>query len=199
MPTRNSGASGSLQSDISSIGGSQFSRTVLGVDRQNDFVNQASVGKYGNSDWYERVGNDITRNITRNMRSRVTNAAQRGGEYAQDATNSLKIGYNQFATPSGIVQMRGALKSAEDARLNLARETQTAARFVGAGVAEIGIAFTQYQPNEVPLAGKAEAQKDFSNYTSAILNKMTDRTKVIDKGIAKLERQLKSAEKKLGL
>jgi hypothetical protein len=199
MPTRNGGASGSLQSDISSIGGSQFSRTVLGVDRQNDFVNQASVGKYGNSDWYERVGNDITRNITRNMRSRVTNAAQRGGEYAQDATNALKKGYNQFATPSGVVQMRGLLKAAEDARLNLARETQTAAGFVGAGIAEIGIAYTQYQPNEVPLAGKAEAQKDFSNYTSAILNKMTDRTKVIDKGIAKLERQLKSAEKKLGL
>jgi len=199
MPTRNGGASGSLQSDISSIGGSQFSRTVIGVDRQNDFVNQASVGKYGNSDWYERVGNDITRNITRNMRSRVTNAAQRGGEYAQDATNALKGGYNQFATPSGVVQMRRNLKAAEDARLNLARETQTAAGWVGAGIAEIGIAFTQYQPNEVPLAGKAEAQKDFSNYTSAILNKMTDRTKVIDKGIAKLERQLKSAEKKLGL
>lgn len=181
---------------MESLGSSNLSNQLTGfggIDRGNDFVNQVAKrgSKFGSSDWYERTGNEATRQVTRNATRQVELVARRGADQAQEATNALKRGNAQFATAEGIRTMRANLQVAKDSLEALRQSTTRGAYLAGAGIGEVSNAHAAQNTGV-----QASASRDFAEYSGQIVGKMDTARGKISAGIQKLERKIESSERK---
>ena len=186
---------------LASLGSSNLStqfgggQSGIGISRNNDFVAQAARGKFSNSDWFTQGGTPTTRAAINSGVNEMNRIARDGASFAQEVDRNLQVGGRQFATAEGIRTMRQTLSNAQNARQQLQSSVYAAASAAGRTTGDVAAAHNNAVAS---LNGeqRAGAITNYGKYAGAVVGAMDKSRGRLDKGIAKLERQIASSESK---